>query len=206
MLAVATNNGFVNLVDGRTLRILDPHPRGPPPLDRQRHVRAGRPDAGGHHRPGGLGFYDSRDRRWLKRPEIVGKWGWSLFVPQFSADGRWLAVDGNDHLVRLWDARRHVEVQTRKFSVLPRDLAMRPDGKVIAVPAEWGQGTGRVEILAVPSLERVARIRRRRALDQLLARRTAARRRRQRGACAGVRRAHVQAARTAAGRARGDDH
>ena len=79
-------------------------------------------------------------------------------APQYSADGHWLAVTGNDHLVRLWDARRRVPVRTREMDLLPRDIAMRPDGKVLAVPTEWGPGTGSVEVLSVPSLRRVARI------------------------------------------------
>ena len=36
---------------------------------------------------------------------------------------------------------------------LPRDIAFRPDGKVLAVPETWGPGEGYVDILSVPSLE-----------------------------------------------------
>jgi WD40 repeat protein len=77
---------------------------------------------------------------------------------QFSADGRWLAFSGQDGVVRLWDGRRHVPVRTRRLDQLPRDLALRPDGKVLVVPATWGPGEGYVEVLSIPSLERVARI------------------------------------------------
>jgi WD40 repeat protein len=45
-----------------------------------------------------------------------------------------------------------------KKEQLPRDMAMRPDGKVLAVPETWGPGEGSVEILSVPSLRRVAEI------------------------------------------------
>jgi WD40 repeat protein len=37
-------------------------------------------------------------------------------------------------------------------------MAMRPDGKVLAVPETWGPGEGSVEILSVPSLRRAAEI------------------------------------------------
>jgi WD40 repeat protein len=47
------------------------------------------------------------------------------------------------------------KVQMRQQS---RDMAMRPDGKALAVPATNGPGRGYVDILAVPSLKRVKRI------------------------------------------------
>ena len=55
------------------------------------------------------------------------------------------------------DARRHTQVRGRQFPRLPRDVALQPDGKVVAVPLTNGPGDGGVDILAIPSLERVAR-------------------------------------------------
>jgi WD40 repeat protein len=62
--------------------------------------------------------------------------------------------------VRVWDARRHVEVRTRRFKrLLTRDIAMRPDGRALVVPLENGRpDTGRVEVLAVPSLKTIVPI------------------------------------------------
>ena len=158
-IAIARPHGFVNLVDTRTLRY----------TGRFRAVTG--PDAGVvgvDFAPGGrtivttaadgsVRFWDARTRTALTRPlPSAGNWEWS---PTFSGDGRWLATTGVDAVVRLWDARRHVEVKTRKFEeLLPRDIAMRADGKALVVPLENGPGTGTVEILAVPSLKTVARI------------------------------------------------
>jgi len=67
-------------------------------------------------------------------------------------------VTGQDAVVRLFDARRRTEVRKLQMDQLPRDIALRPDGKVLAVPATWGPGEGYVDILAVPSLARITRI------------------------------------------------
>jgi WD40 repeat protein len=80
------------------------------------------------------------------------------WAPRFSRDGRWLVTDGNDAVVRLYDARRHVQVRKLQLPQMPGDMALRPDGRVLVVPSAWVPGQGSVEILAMPSLKRVARI------------------------------------------------
>jgi WD40 repeat protein len=60
--------------------------------------------------------------------------------------------------VRLWDARRHVLERKLNLRQLPRDMALRPDGEVLVVPASWGPDEGSVVALSMPSLKRVARI------------------------------------------------
>ena len=154
MLAVGTNDGVVNVIDGRTLRIA-------------RRIRVNR-DWGTNamfDRDGRtiavaadwyFGFWDARTGARLQRR--LASRDSQLWGPRISADGRWVALTGIDHLVRIWDARRFEEVNTRKLDLLPRDLSMRPDGKIVVVPVEFGAGTGRVEVLAVPSLKTVARI------------------------------------------------
>jgi DNA-binding SARP family transcriptional activator/WD40 repeat protein len=159
MLAIPRPRGYVNLVDARTLRYAG-------------RVRATvRPDAwsmGVDITPDGrtlattggdgtVRFWDARTRTPLSRPlRTRNGWEWS---PTFSGDGQWLATTGADLVVRLWDARRHVQVRTRKYDGLqPRDIAMRPDGRALVVPIERGPDTGRVEVLAVPSLRTIARI------------------------------------------------
>ena len=79
-------------------------------------------------------------------------------VPQFSVDGRWLAVAGADGVVHLFDARRRTQVRSVQLDQQPRDISLRADGKVLAVPETRGPGQGYVDILSVPSLKRVARI------------------------------------------------
>jgi WD40 repeat protein/DNA-binding SARP family transcriptional activator len=102
-------------------------------------------------------FWDLRTRTRLGRPVKLSKW--ALWPARYSADGRWLAVDGAENVVWLFDARRRIVVRKVRKHELPRDMAMRPDGKVLAVPESGGPGQGRaVEILAVPSLRRLAQI------------------------------------------------
>jgi WD40 repeat protein/DNA-binding SARP family transcriptional activator len=155
-LAVARPGGFVNLIDTRSLRSAG-RIRATDgaevvgvdfaPDDRTLAITA---------QDGSVRFWDARARAPLSPPLHAINQGWS-WSPTFSADGRWLATAGSNG-VRLWDARRHVQVRARRFDLLARDVALRPDGKVLAVPLTNGPGDGSVEILSVPSLKRVARI------------------------------------------------
>jgi WD40 repeat protein len=106
---------------------------------------------------GTVGFWDLRTRRALGRPVRAVKNG-PAWGATFSADGRWMAHSGIDQVVRLWDVRRHTLVRTLRFKTPTFDVGLSPDGKTLAVPT-WSPREGAVEILAVPSLRRAARIR-----------------------------------------------
>jgi WD40 repeat protein len=102
-------------------------------------------------------FSDLRSRARLGRPIKLSKW--PIWPARYSPDGRWLAVDGAESVVWLLDARRRIVIRKVRKDQLPRDMAMRPDGKVLAVPESGGPGSGTgAEILAMPSLRRVAKI------------------------------------------------
>ncbi|MEY2515559.1 MAG: hypothetical protein QOJ89_2917, partial [bacterium] len=156
-ITVGQGAGDVNLFDSRTLRLV-----GRIPTTEGAGVGSAAFTADGRTMAiadgaGKLAFWDARTRRRLG-PALKLSEG-SLWPPRFSADGRWLAVTGQDAVVRLIDARRRTQVKAIKKDQLPRDMAMRPDGKVLAVPESWGPGEGTgVEILSVPSLRRVAEI------------------------------------------------
>jgi WD40 repeat protein len=158
-IAIARPWGFVNLVDARTLgfagRFRAQSGRDPVGVGVQVSPDGTTIATTGTH--GTVRFWDSRTRAPLSRPlRAAEDWEWS---PTFSGDGRLLATAGVDSVVRLWDARRHVEIGTRRYKrLLTRDIAMRPDGRALVVPLERGPDTGRVEVLAVPSLKTVARI------------------------------------------------
>jgi WD40 repeat protein len=99
----------VNLIDSRTLRLvariranggeLAPSARFTP--DARTIVTT---DA-----TGALAFWDARTRTRLGPPLKVSEE--AVWPPQFSADGRWLAVAGQDAVVRLFDARTRAEVR-----------------------------------------------------------------------------------------------
>jgi WD40 repeat protein len=155
-IAVGQADGHVNLIDTRTLRLVARiQTNGRDSAPSARFTPDGRTivtdDA-----TGSLVFFDARTRARLGRPLKVSDQ--PVWPPQFSADGRWLAVTGQDTVVRLFDARRRTLVRDVHYDQLPRDIALRPDGKVLAVPATWGPGEGYVDILSVPSLRRITRI------------------------------------------------
>ncbi len=158
MLSVGQGNGDLSLIDTRTLQHVArlPVTNSIWGLGGAAFSPDGRTIAtadGG----GVLTFWDLRTHERLGHPLRLSKWG--LWPARYSADGRWLAVDGAESVVWLLDARRRVVVRKVRKRELTRDMAMRPDGKVLAVPESGGPGYGTaVEILAVPSLRRVAKI------------------------------------------------
>jgi WD40 repeat protein len=156
-IAVGQSDGHLNLIDARTLRLVD-----------RVKITDGAPLTGGAaftpdgrtaaiaDAAGALSFGDARTYARLGAPLKLSDQ--ALWPASYSGNGRWLAVTGQDAIVRLLDARRRTVIKQVQMDQLPRDMALRPDGKVLAVPASWGSGQGYVDILAVPSLTRVARI------------------------------------------------
>ncbi len=110
---------------------------------------------------GTVRIWDGLNGRPLSPPLHAGHGRVFEWSPTFSADRRWLATAGADGVVRLWDVRAGREVRTRSYFAArlePRDIAMRPDGRVLVVPITNGPDTGRVDVLAVPSLRTIATI------------------------------------------------
>jgi WD40 repeat protein len=161
-LTVGEGDGHMSLIDARSL---DPVARirvsGPGGLGGVGGLGAAAfsPDGRTFVTADGKGyvtFWDLRTRTRLGRPIKLN--AWPLWPPQYSADGRWLAVDGVDSVIWVLDARRRAEVHRLRMAQQTRDMAIRPDGQVLAVPATNGPGQGYVDILAVPSLRRIERI------------------------------------------------
>jgi WD40 repeat protein len=154
IITVGQGESGVNLIDSRTLRTVGRIPTTGM-ANSADFTADGRTmaiaDGGGE-----LSLWDVRTRERLGPPLKLSDA--PLWPPRFSADGRWIAVTGPDHVVRLLDTRRRTQVKAVEKEELPRDMAMRPDGKVLAVPEDGGPGEGSVEILSVPSLRRVAEI------------------------------------------------
>jgi WD40 repeat protein len=155
-LSVGQGDGHLRLIDTRTLDLIA-----------RIHVTDGAGLGGGAFSPDGrtivtaddtgfVTFWNLRTRTRLGRPIKVSDQ--PLWAPRYSADGRLIAVAGADSVVRLFDARRRTLVRKVQLDQMPRDMALRPDAKVLAVPATLGPELGYVDILAVPSLRRVKRI------------------------------------------------
>lgn len=105
---------------------------------------------------GELAFWNLATQTRVGRPLRLSKW--PLWPPQYSADGRWLAVDGAEGVVWLVDPHSHVVLRKLRTDQQSRDMAIRPDGNVLVVPATNGPGKGYVDILAMPSLKRIKRL------------------------------------------------
>jgi WD40 repeat protein len=158
LIAIGRPDGNVHLVDTRTLRFV-----------RRIHAVDGAQVVGLEIAPdrrtlavtgqdGSVRLWDANTGRSISDRLVAtaDQWEWS---PSFSADGRWLATAGLDGGVRLWDARGHKLVRELRYDgMLPEDVALRPDGKVLVVPVSDGPGTGSVDVLSVPTLERLRRI------------------------------------------------
>ena len=133
--------GIVNLIDSRTLRpsAASAAPRRP---DTQRQPSApdGRTiaDRVGRRRTGLLG----RAARRRSAARTRSHPGWPRGRRSSAATAAGSPLTGDDQQVRLWDARRRVQVARRKKNLLPRDIAMRPDGKVARRPGRVRAGHG----------------------------------------------------------------
>ena len=97
---------------------------------------------------GALGFWTVPGGRRLGALQPAGG---AADVVTFSPDGRWLTIGGEDNVLRLWDARRRVQIGTVERGVA--DVSFSPDAKTLAVTLREENFDGGLEILAVPSLE-----------------------------------------------------
>jgi WD40 repeat protein/class 3 adenylate cyclase len=111
---------------------------------------------------GQIRFGDVRTHRalgWLQRVDARGG-----LAAAFSGDGRWLAIAG-PKAVRVWDVRRRRIVNG--FNLLENivgvdhvtSVAVSPDGTKLAASVEHSDGNGELDILTVPRLLPLTRVR-----------------------------------------------
>ncbi len=152
-IAASDGGGFVELVDGRTLR-----PSGRVRVDREPPIGlAVSPDGrtlASTTAPGGLSFWDLRARRRLGGVQTVHQGAWAL---AFSGDGRWLAIGGAGAIAQLWDARRQRLAGSIERSVL--DLSLSKDGATLAATIRGDTFGGGLDLYSVPDLERIRTVR-----------------------------------------------
>ena len=146
-LAVTDARGFVDLFDGRTLRLT-----GRIPIGRgQPGAAALAPDGRtlvATTADGRFGFWDVRTRRALGEPQSAHV---AVSALAFSADGRRLASGGVENIVRLWDAHRRTTLDTLDRGVA--DLSFSKDGKTLAATLREENFNGGLELFSVPELE-----------------------------------------------------
>jgi RNA polymerase sigma factor (sigma-70 family) len=113
----------------------------------------------------GDGVLDLWDPATGRRIRRIGAGAGSLYDPTFSADGRYLAAEGEDGIFRLWEPATGKEVRhwrvREKFSWLGFDLS--PDGRALATGGNdgtirfWELATGK-EIRRIAVQDRPANI------------------------------------------------
>jgi WD40 repeat protein len=104
---------------------------------------------------GRLTFVDLRTRRPLGPTDRANPT--SAMV--YSGDGRWLATSGELPLVDLWDARTRSHVNTLTLGGDATDVSLSPDGRTLAATVIKRDGSGELDIVPVPRLDSVARVR-----------------------------------------------
>jgi len=106
---------------------------------------------------GHLGLWDLGTSRPIGRELAQATVATALTV---SGDGRWLATGDADGAVRLWNLHRRALVEKR---VLNRrrvdDVSLSPDGTKLAATTEDEAGHGELDVLSVPRLARLIRVR-----------------------------------------------
>jgi|GEM_PF-1792171 len=107
------------------------------------------------HIPGGFRLVDNLtgEGRWLREDENITD---SLACPQFSADGRRIAVVHNRRNVLIWDVVSGELLHTLQLNILTNGLAFSPDGRTLAIQTErelqfWHAETGQKMVaVAIP--------------------------------------------------------
>jgi WD40 repeat protein len=78
----------------------------------------------------------------------------------FSGDGRWLATSGGGvPVVDVWDARKRSHVNTLLLDGDASDVSISPDGRTMVATVLNGDRSGELDIVSVPGLDSVARVR-----------------------------------------------
>jgi WD40 repeat protein/DNA-binding SARP family transcriptional activator len=155
--AVPDDAGYVDVFDSRTLTRTARLPVSP---GQQVAAVALAPDGrtvAATTQDGHLRFGDLRHPQRLGPPQAVSDWPvWSL---AFSAEGRWLATNGDitssDPPLQLWDVRHRRRVNTALLSPRTADpsvVTFSPDGTKLAAAVNDSEGTTAIEILSVPQL------------------------------------------------------
>jgi WD40 repeat protein len=148
-LATTDSRGRIAVFDTQTLRLVRTISTGSRPAVNAAIAPDGRTLAATTI-DGDVGFWDAETGRTLAPP--VRAHAGATPVLAFSPDGRWLATAGGGDVVRLWDARRHVEINNLVRGVV--DLSFTPDGRHLALTMREPNFAGGVEIHSVPDLAR----------------------------------------------------
>ena len=101
---------------------------------------------------GRLRFWDLQSRQTLGEP--VYAHAGDAHVVTYSGDGRWLVTGGEDHIVHLWDARRHTARNSFDFYGA-MDLSMNPQGTLLAVTLGVADSGATLQLVSIPDLELV---------------------------------------------------
>jgi class 3 adenylate cyclase/WD40 repeat protein len=154
--AVLERDGHVGLFDGRT-------------LTPTRRIRVGTGEASALAMApdgraiaalmvdGRLTFVDLRTRRQVGPLLRATASDASRVV--FSGDGRWLATGGGTLAVDIWDVRGHKFATNVTVGAEVNDVSLSPDGATLATSVVHVDGRGELDIVSVPGLNPVARVR-----------------------------------------------
>lgn len=102
----------------------------------------------------GLHVWDIAAEEFTRRPKIPGKALYSAWSP----DSRWIAIAGEDHVIRIWDPHEHQCIMEIKERAV-RSLSWSPDSRWIASGSRdqtiriWDTATGKcTRLLRKPAI------------------------------------------------------